>query len=478
MDDILIVDDNSKIRSILAELLQNRGYKTREANSGSSCLKHFFDSKPSLVLLDIRLSDPEMDGIEVLSRIRKNDAGTPIIVMSGHGTIEIAVKAMQMGAYDYLEKPIMTGRLMNIIKNSMELVALRRRVMQQPIDQEEFPVLIGSSPRFIFFKNQLDEVAKNLKARVLLNGPQGSGKSAGAKYIHLKSQFANGPFITVNLPTIASDQVMAALFGKVTDSSYEHGYFDMAEGGCLYLKEITSLPMPVQRQLAQVLALETFYPVGIQDGTQNRHRFNIKIIASTHQDFSELPEDFIYPPLVDRLSAFTIKSPPLSAIRDDIPELANFFLYSLHKSHGWPLRELSKEAEKFMVAMEWSGNIRQLKNIIERILISNQTEKPISLDELAQSSSDNQTKAHSLICNKFVDLSLKEAREEFEREFIITQINRFNGSITHATKAIGIERTALHRKMKSLGIEIKNVAGNRKAVYFEKAFQQGGDDNS
>ena len=465
MDDILIADDNSNIRSILSEILQNRGYKTREASSGSLCLEMFYNSKPNLILLDIRLSDPEMDGIGVLTRIRKNDAGTPIIIMSGHGNIEIAVKAIQKGAFDYLEKPIMTGKLMNTVRNAMELVSLRRQVMQNQIDQDDFTLLTGSSPGFNHYKEELINVAKNLKSRVLITGEQGSGKTAAAKFIHVNSQFANGPFITVNLATIDQDKMMVALFGKTSEKSFEHGYFDMAEGGCLYLKEITYLPLDVQKQLATALARERFHPVSTQNNKGDGHRFNIKIIASTHRDLSKFSEELVYPPLIARISTFKVETPSLREIRDDIPELANFFLYNFHKTHGWPVRELSKEAEKFMMSLEWSGNIRQLKNIIERILISNQTDKPISIDELAQSSSEYKTNLSSVISWKYSDLSLKKAREEFEREYLITQINRFGGSITHATKIIGIERTALHRKLKGLGIDIKNISGNRFAEY-------------
>ncbi len=451
MDYILVVDDNSKIRDILSELLRNKGYETREADSGSSCLGQFAAAKPSLILLDIRLNDPEMDGVEILKRIRQKDAGTPVIIMSGHGNIEIAVKAMQIGAFDYLEKPILTGRLLNTVKNAMELVTLRRQVLYQS-NPDGRPILLGSSPTFLRYREQLDQAAKSMKASVLLKGAQGTGKETAARLIHTHSHYSNGPFVSVNIPLIAADMIGPALFGIVSEHSSEQGYFDMAEGGCLYLEEISALPLDVQRQLTEVLAQDQFCRVNEKAVPQGGHRFNAKVIASTSKDLSCLTDREIYPPFLERVSNHDIATPSLSDIRDDIPRLADHFIANLHTTHGWPKRELSKDALQFLLSTKWDGNVRQLKNILERVMINNQTQKPISLNELVQSTSERQADFASIISGKYRDLSLKDARQEFEREYIMTQIKRFGGNISQATQIIGLSRSTLHRKLNHLGI--------------------------
>ena len=464
MDDILIVDDNSRIRNLVAEILQDTGYSTRQASSGAECLEEFQRFRPCMVLLDIRLQDPHMDGLQVLQTIRKGDAATPIIIMSAHGNIEIAVKAMRLGAFDYIEKPIRVDRLLSVVRNAMELVFLRRQVKVLRVSQTNPSLLIGSSEVFQKYRNNLEQKAK-INARVLLTGPSGSGKETAARYIHAQSQQSKGPFLTANIPTMDLEKIEAVLFGRHSDTGHQgSGLIELAHGGTLFLKEICALPVDLQQKLISVIVKNQVVRVG---GTENL-KVDVRFLSSTSRDpEKEIANDTLLPSLLERLATYQVEVPPLEAIRADIPELSTSFLYLFHKTQGWPLRELSKEAESFLVSSEWPGNIRQLRNIIERILITGKSRGPISVDEVVSSSSEIELDSVAVVSGKFLELPLREARIKFEREYISAQINQFGGNISRAAQFIGMERAALHRKLKSLGIVTKTISGSRVAGYEE-----------
>ena len=464
MDDILIVDDNSRIRNLVAEILRDKGYTTRLASSGSECLEEFQRYRPCMVLLDIRLQDPHMDGLQVLQTIRKGDAATPIIIMSAHGNIEIAVKAMRLGAFDYIEKPIRVDRLLSVVRNAMELVFLRRQVKVLRVSQTKHSLLIGSSDVFKKYKNTLEQKAK-MNARVLLIGPPGSGKETAARYIHAQSQQSTGPFLTANIPSLDPEKIEAVLFGSHSDTGHQgSGLIELAHGGTLLLKEICALPIDLQQKLISVIVKSQLVRVG---GTENL-KVDVRFLSSTSKDMEqEIANGNLLPSLHERLATYQVEIPPLEAIRSDIPELSASFLYLFHKTQGWPLRELSKEAESFLVSSEWPGNIRQLKNIIERILITGNSRDPITVDEVISSSSEIELDSVSIISGKYLELPLREARVKFEREYISAQINQFGGNISRAAQFIGMERAALHRKLKSLGIVTKTISGSRVAGFEE-----------
>ncbi len=464
MDDILIVDDNSRIRTLVAEILRDKGYSTREASSGSECLEEFQRIRPCMVLLDIRLQDPHMDGLQVLQTIRKGEAATPIIIMSAHGNIEIAVKAMRLGAFDYIEKPIRVDRLLSVVRNAMELVLLRRQVNVLRVSQTSPSLLVGTSDVFQKYKYRLEQKAK-LNARVLLMGPPGSGKETAARFIHSQSQHAKGPFLAANIPSIDPERIEAVLFGSHSDNGQQvPGLIELAHGGTLFLKEICALPVDLQQKLISVIVKNQLVRVG---GTENL-KVEVRFLSSTSSDMDqEIENGNLLPSLLERLATYRIEVPPLEAIRSDIPELSASFIYLFHKTQGWPLRELSKEAESFLVASEWPGNIRQLKNTIESILITGKSRDPITVDEVVSSSSETELEASSVMSGKYLDLPLREARIKFEREYISAQINQFGGNISRAAQFIGMERAALHRKIKSLGIVTKNISGSRVAGFEE-----------
>ncbi len=464
MDDILIVDDNTRIRNLVAEILRDKGFSTREASSGSECLQEFQKARPSMILLDIRLQDPHMDGLQVLQTIRKVEAATPIIIMSAHGNIEIAVRAMRMGAFDYIEKPIRVDRLISVVRNAMELVMLRRQVKVLRVSQTKTSLLIGSSDVFKKYKYALDQKAK-INARVVLVGPPGSGKETAARYMHSQSQQSKGPFLTANLQSIDPEKLESVLFGSHSESGqHTSGLIELAHGGTLYLKEICALPTDIQHKLTSVIVKNQF----TRAGGNEYLKVDVRFLSSTTRDLEkETAAGNILSSLLERLATYEIDVPPLEALRSDIPEMAESFLYLYHKMNGWPLRELSKEAEAFLVSSEWPGNIRQLKNVIERILITSDNKDPISVEEVVSSSTDLELDSVSFVSGKFLELPLREAREIFEREYISAQINQFGGNISKAAQFIGMERAALHRKIKSLGIVTKNISGSRVAGFDE-----------
>ncbi|MCY4185041.1 MAG: sigma-54 dependent transcriptional regulator [Rhodobacteraceae bacterium] len=470
MDDILIVDDNSRIRNLVAEILHDKDYSIRQASSGSECLEEFKKTKPCMILLDIRLQDPRMDGLQVLQTIRKVDAATPIIIMSAHGNIEIAVKAMRLGAFDYIEKPIRVDRLLSVVRNAMELVLLRRQVKVLRISQSNPKLLIGSSRVFKKYKSLLDQMSK-INARVLLSGPSGSGKETAARYIHAQSHLAKGPFLTANIPTMDPEKIESILFGTTSDNGQRiSGLIELAHGGTLYLKEVCALPIDLQQKLLGVIVKNQI----INEGGIEILKVEIRFLSATSRDIErEIESGQLLPSLQERLATYRIEVPPLEANRSDIPELAASFLYLFHKTQGWPLRELSKEAESFLVSSEWPGNIRQLKNIIERILITGKSDEPITLDEVVSSSAEVNSNTVSAFSGSYLSLPLREARVIFEREYISAQINQFGGNISKAAQFIGMERAALHRKLKSLGIVTRNISGSRVAGFEEDMKHRG-----
>ncbi len=464
MSKILIVEDERDIRELISDILKDEGFQTQLAANSNECMAAISGELPDLMILDIWLKDSNMDGIDILKKVKRDHPEVPCVIISGHGNIEIAVMAIKQGAYDFIEKPFNIDQLLVVIRRAMEASRLRREVMELKRKDVSSSDMVGSSAALKQFKSQLDKVTKS-NGRVMLTGPAGSGKEVAARYIHSKSDRAGAPFITVNSASIQPEHMEEALFGRESaDRGVEPGLLEQANGGVLYFDEIADMPLGTQSKILRVLVDQKFQRVG---GTATI-QVDIRVISSTNRDLPQAIDagDF-REELYHRLNVVPISVPSLDERREDIPELATFFIDQLNKTQGLPRRSLSDDALAFLQTMSWPGNIRQLRNVIERVLILGDGEAAISAAELPQTGEGREEDGRSVLSGAMATMPLREARELFEREYLLTQINRFGGNISRTAAFVGMERSALHRKLKSLGVVTANKAGGRVAFVDE-----------
>jgi two-component system nitrogen regulation response regulator NtrX len=449
MADILIVDDERDIRELISEILKDEGYTTRLAANADECMEAINAEPPALMILDIWLKDSRMDGIDILKAVKRDNPGIPVVIISGHGNIELAVAAIKQGAYDFIEKPFNIDQLMVVVGRAMETSRLRRENVELRRRDLTTSDLIGQSAAFRTLKSHLDKVTKS-NGRVMLTGPSGSGKEVAARYIHANSARASGPFVTVSAATIEPDRMEEVLFGRETAGrGVEKGLLEQAHGGVVYLDEVADMPPGTQSKILRVLVDQTFLRVGGAD----KVRVDLRVISSTTRDLrSEIAAGRFRQELYDRLNVVPIAVPGLAERREDIPLLARHFIDGFHKAQGLPLRDIGTEAEAMLQTMAWPGNVRQLRNLIERVLILGDTADAISVRELQGEAEPGAEDGKLVIGGQLVTLPLREARELFEREYLLTQIQRFGGNISRTANFVGMERSALHRKLKSLGV--------------------------
>jgi two-component system nitrogen regulation response regulator NtrX len=451
MNDILIVDDERDIRELISEILIDEGYSTRLASNSAECLSKVQHYPPGLLILDIWLKDSKMDGIDILKKVKSDYPNVPVVIISGHGNIEIAVSAIKQGAYDFIEKPFNLEQLLVVVRRAMETSSLRRENKElKQKDNIDFE-LIGQSNTFRNFVTNLDKVAK-ANSRVLINGDSGSGKEAAARYIHNNSRRSNGNFIVINCSTSNQNDLEKTLFGVENPTGEQIiGALEKVNGGTIFLDEVSELPVDLQGKLLKVLVENSVS----RFGSDKKIEIDIRFISATSSDLSEkIKEHRFREDLFHRLNVVPIKIPNLSERIDDIPILAKYFAEKLSSANGLSNREFSDEALTCLQGMDWPGNIRQLKNLIERVLILGDPSKKITNTELFLSETNPQDDGEkiSLISTKLANMSLREAREIFERDYLVLQINRFGGNISKTASFIEMERSALHRKLKSLGI--------------------------
>ncbi|MEJ6640097.1 MAG: sigma-54 dependent transcriptional regulator [Octadecabacter sp.] len=466
MGDILITDDERDIRELISDILKDEGFTTRLAGTSDECMAQIDKETPALMILDIWLKDSRMDGIDILKQVRKDHPEVPVVIISGHGNIEIAVAAIKQGAYDFIEKPFNIDQLMVVIHRAMETSRLRRENIALKRTDAAPTEMLGESASFRTLVSQLEKVTKS-NGRVMLTGEGGSGKETAARYIHINSDRADMPFVSVNCASIEPERMEEVLFGRETEGrGVERGLFEEANGGVIYFDGVADMPLATQSKLLRVLVDQKFQRVGGVDKVQ----VDVRVISSTNRDLTAaIAAETFRQELYHRLNVVPIHVPSLEERREDIPLLAAHFIEELHTSQGLTARPLSDEAGALLQTMPWPGNARQLKNVMERVLILGDASGPIEAKELPSQADGPVDEGRVLLSGSLATLPLREARELFEREYLLTQINRFGGNISRTASFVGMERSALHRKLKTLGVVTSNKAGARVAYIEEDA---------
>lgn len=466
MGDILITDDERDIRELISDILKDEGFTTRLAGTSDECMAQIDKETPALMILDIWLKDSRMDGIDILKQVKKDHPEVPVVIISGHGNIEIAVAAIKQGAYDFIEKPFNIDQLMVVIRRAMETSRLRRENIALKRTDAAPTEMLGESASFRTLVSQLEKVTKS-NGRVMLTGEGGSGKETAARYIHINSDRADMPFVSVNCASIEPERMEEVLFGRETEGrGVERGLFEEANGGVIYFDGVADMPLATQSKLLRVLVDQKFQRVGGVDKVQ----VDVRVISSTNRDLTAaIAAETFRQELYHRLNVVPIHVPSLEERREDIPLLAAHFIEELNTSQGLTERPLSDEAGALLQTMPWPGNARQLKNVMERVLILGDASGPIEAKELPSQADGPVDEGRVLLSGSLATLPLREARELFEREYLLTQINRFGGNISRTASFVGMERSALHRKLKTLGVVTSNKAGARVAYIEEDA---------
>ncbi|HEU0070450.1 MAG TPA: sigma-54 dependent transcriptional regulator [Alphaproteobacteria bacterium] len=454
--DILIVDDEADIRMLMSGVLRDEGYETRDAADSDSALAAIQARRPSLVILDIWLHNSRLDGLEILDQIRKDHLDLPVVMISGHGNIETAVTAIKKGAYEYIEKPFKADRLLLVVERAIEASRLRRENAELKMRAGGELGLVGDSQLANQLRATIDKVAPT-NSRVLIGGPPGVGKEVVARLIHSRSGRSAGPFVPVNCAAMTPEHIEMALFGveagvEGPGSPRKTGTFENAHGGTLFLDEVADMPLVTQGKIVRVLQEQTFERVG----GHTKVAVDVRVIASTNRDLQELitagrfREDLYY-----RLNVVPVRVPPLKERREDIPLLVRHFMQMAARSSGLPEREIGDDAMTALQAHSWPGNVRQLRNAVEWMLIMAPGDAggKIRADMLPPEILDiSPAVLRWDKSGEMMALPLREAREVFEREYLAAQILRFGGNITRTASFVGMERSALHRKLKSLGL--------------------------
>ncbi len=455
--EILIVDDEADIRELVSGILNDEGYDTRVAGDSDGALTAIEARRPGLIVLDIWLQGSRLDGLELLDVIHERHPDLPVVIISGHGNVETAVSAIKKGAYDFIEKPFKADRLILIVRRAIEAYRLRRENSELKTRIGDETMLVGGSPVIAHVRQTVDKVAPT-GSRVLITGPSGSGKEVVARLLHSRSRRAAHSFVAINAATMAPERMEAELFGTEESAAGPRkvGVFEQAHGGTLFLDEVAEMPLETQSKILRVLVEQTFERVG----GGPKVKVDVRVVSSSSRDLNdEIAKGRFREDLFHRLNVVPILVPPLSSRREDIPMLVDYFMGQISKATGLPPRGISEDAMAALQAHDWPGNIRQLRNNVERLLIltSGDPAGMVTADMLpAEVGSSAQITVSGSGGEHIMALPLREARETFEREYLMAQISRFGGNISRTAAFIGMERSALHRKLKSLGVATTN----------------------
>jgi two-component system, NtrC family, nitrogen regulation response regulator NtrX len=463
--DILIVDDERDIRDLVAGVLSDEGFQCRTAGDSTSALAMIDERRPSLVLLDVWLHGSPMDGLEVLDAIKAREPELPVIIFSGHGNIDTAVSAIGRGAMDFIEKPFEAERLLLLVARATETERLRRenaRLREGFVTADEFT---GNSGIINQVRATLKRVA-NTGSRLLITGPAGSGKEVAARLLHSWSPRAESAFVTVNSARITPERFEQELFGEEVDGKLVRaGLLEMADGGTLYLDEVADMPQSTQARILRVLTEQAFVRVG----GHRQIRVDVRVVSSTARDLEkEIAERRFREDLFYRLNVVPVAIPSLSDRREDIPTLVDHFFARFASDQGVPPPDVSEEAMAALQSYEWPGNVRQLRNVVERMIILTPRDRLARLeaDMLPSEINSGQISGDSGLPN-LMGVPLREARENFEREYLRVQIKRFSGNISRTASFIGMERSALHRKLKLLGMSERKDGEDEEVLEIE-----------
>ena len=453
--DVLIVDDEADIRDIVSGILEDEGYETRTARDSDEALAAVAARRPNLVLLDIWLQGSRLDGLQVLDAIKAEHAELPVVMISGHGNIETAVSAIKRGAYEFIEKPFKADRLVLIVDRALENLRLKREVRDLKQLAPVASTLIGKSPAMNQLRATIEKAAPT-NSRILIFGPSGSGKELAARMLHARSARTQGPFVVINAAAITPERMEIELFGIEPSNGAQGrkvGALEEAHGGTLFIDEIADMPRETQSKILRVLVDQTFQ----RYGGSARLAVDVRIVSSTSRNLeAEVEAGRLREDLYHRLSVVPIRVPPLAERREDIPELIDYFMEQISHATGLPKRRIGEDAKAVLQSHHWPGNVRQLRNNIERLMIlaGGEPDAVITASMLPQD-------VGSMVPNMpngnggehLMGLPLREARELFERDYLRAQINRFGGNISRTAEFVGMERSALHRKLKALGVD-------------------------
>ncbi|QDP18599.1 sigma-54-dependent transcriptional regulator [Sphingomonas xanthus] len=449
--EVLVVDDEADIRELVAGVLEDEGYSVRSAADSSSAIEAIDDRRPSLVLLDVWLQGSKLDGLQLLEQIKRRDPTLPVLMISGHGNLDTAVAAIREGAVDFIEKPFKADRLLHLVGRATETDRLRREVANLRHQLGPDDQLDGTSVAINTVRATLKRVAPT-GSRVMITGPAGVGKEIAARMIHNWSPRANAPFIVVSAAMMSPERVEEELFGSEQNGVSRPGLLEQAHGGTLFLDEIADMPITTQGKILRVLTDQSYTRVGGQRAV----KVDVRVLSATSRELADeiaagrFREDLYY-----RLNVVPVRIPALRDRREDIPELVDHFLARFAAERRIQTPELSKDALAALQAHDWPGNVRQLRNIIERTLILAPGDRVgcIEVDLLPSEVIESQGAAGLGTASMTIMGSpLREARESFEREYLKVQIRRFSGNISRTASFIGMERSALHRKLKALGL--------------------------
>lgn len=463
--DILVIDDEVDIRDLISDILRDEGFNTRAVANSSQALSAITEKTPSIIILDIWLQGSDLDGLSILEIVKKSYPLLPVIIISGHGTIETAVSAIKMGAYDYLEKPFTEDKLIIMVKRAYEATKLKRENLElksKVIDKTEF---IGSSSQIVRLKSDIEKIAPT-SSRVMIHGGIGDGKELVARLIHKKSKKSNGPFVVFNPSSIPTENIHQEFFKEHNEGiSYKSkSVLELANNGTLYIDEVSDLPISTQTKLLKFLR-DQILEIPSSDKLL---KLDVRFITSTTKNLHhEIEKGRLRQDLYYRLNVIPIKIPSLSERKEDIPMLVKYFVKQLSKIFNVKEREFSSDTIAALQAYNWPGNIRQLRNVIEWTLIMNPITtgsidfvKPHMIpQEILNNNMSNKLQSDIDI----MSMPLREAREMFERQYLLAQMNRFNNNISKTSSFVGMERSALHRKLKLLNLSPS--ANNKSKTY-------------